>query len=65
MFKLSGDFQTLWELENSLGMNNSLGTNSNWRLSGAKKKKKSNPEGPEGLKTPRQFEHEFSFSFEN
>jgi hypothetical protein len=44
MFKLSGDFQTLWELENSLGMNNSLGTNSNWRLSGAKKK--SNPEGP-------------------
>ena len=42
MFKLSGGFQILWELENSLEMNNSLGTNSNWKLSGAKKKKKKN-----------------------
>jgi hypothetical protein len=51
MFKLSGGFQILWELENSLEMNNSLGTNSNWRLSGAKKKKikPGGAEGPSGF----------------
>ena len=58
MFKLSGGFQTLWELENSLGMNNSLGTNSNWKLSGAKKKKKIKPGGAEG---PSGFDFFFFF----